>query len=80
MAKNKKYLEGIAARSQCWDIRKLVLLGEEGVGKSVFFFFSIFFLLPEYLPRLCFFSIPYFTLLYDDFNQSTTSLDVATLF
>lgn len=41
-SKIRKYLEQIATRAAQWNIRKLLLVGEEGVGKSVSF--SIFFI------------------------------------
>jgi len=34
-SKIKKYLEQIAIRAEKWNIRKLLLVGEEAVGKSV---------------------------------------------
>jgi hypothetical protein len=33
--KMKQYLDKIANKAQSWDVRKLLLVGEEGVGKSV---------------------------------------------
>ena len=47
-AKIKKYLDTIATKAASWDIRKLLFVGEEAVGKSVSIFsFSLLFPSPS---------------------------------
>lgn len=41
-SKIRKYLDQIATRAAQWNIRKLLLVGEEAVGKSVCFFLFSF--------------------------------------